>query len=312
MSRREVKECAEENKVEAEEIFKNLTESAFDFLNQSHKNLNTDDPKYAVIHFAAAVEQIFKARLILINPIWIAKEPSDTAKKKLKDGKIRTVDLELAKKRIECLTKEPLNKKMFNKFHEIAQHRNRIIHFFHNDLREENTKEKITCELLEAWHFLYKLLNEIWSDCFYKCSEKIQEFATLFLKNRGLLESKYKEVKKKPNASTFVICPVCNYKSYDEKANNYGACHVCGYEIPTYRSVKDGCVPFEAACAWCDEDGTVIETEYGLKCTKCGSIFNRTDYIQCEYCGKNFVSARGERLDKNRNCDACFEYAVSE
>ena len=59
-----------------EEIFNSIFRNAVDFLNRALDELDAH-PKYALIDFAAAVELVFKARLVLIGSMWVAEEPTE-------------------------------------------------------------------------------------------------------------------------------------------------------------------------------------------------------------------------------------------
>lgn len=82
-----------------EEAKYNLTQSAFDFLERSVEDIK-DHPKYAVIHFATAVELLLKARLM--NEHWsLAVEHVSKAEiNEFLQGRCKTVSPAEAVKRL--------------------------------------------------------------------------------------------------------------------------------------------------------------------------------------------------------------------
>ena len=138
----------------SDEIFDNLVRNALDFLNRALDELE-GHPKYAVIDFAAAVELVFKSRLVLVAPMWVADEPTEATPERFAQGKLRTVGLELAKRRIESLTTETIEPDAFKVFQAIARHRNRVVHFFHGELSSANQRQAVAGEIYVGWHHLY-------------------------------------------------------------------------------------------------------------------------------------------------------------
>jgi hypothetical protein len=287
------------------EIFDNIFRNALDFLNRALDELDAH-PKYALIDFAAAVELVFKARLVLVDSMWIADEPTDATPEKFKQGKLRTVGLELAKKRIESLTDENIDATAFKAFQTVARHRNRVVHFFHPDLDSENPREAVAREIYVAWYYLYRLLTELWGKHFLRYSNLISEFGARLQSLTPFLDAVFdREVKNNPKASNFTKCPVCNYQSLDAATSDRyqsAVCHVCRYIQPSQKAIQQGDEDFVACCAACGGHQTVRATGFGFKCAECRESF--AESVKCERCSEHWVGITDDDLSC---CDCCID-----
>ncbi len=81
---------------------------------------------------------------------------------------------------------------MENCFKEIAQHRNRIIHFYHRDFSEQKIRKEIITQQLHGWRHLQKLLKD-WkflfnSHIFENIDKKIADINQLMKANKRFLQ----------------------------------------------------------------------------------------------------------------------------
>ena len=289
------------------EIFDSLFRNALDFLNRALDELDAH-PKYALIDFAAAVELVFKARIVLIGSMWVAEEPTDATPERFAQGKLRTVGLELAKKRIESLTDENIDASAFKVFQAIARHRNRVVHFFHTGLDSKSQREAVAGEIYVAWYHLYRLITGPWGKHFSRYSKPISEFGARLQSLTPFLDAVFdRVVKSDPKANTYTRCPVCNYQSLDAATGDRyqsAICHVCGYIEPSHKAIQHGEEDFVASCAACGGHQTVLATGFGFKCSECGESF--ADCITCEYCSEHWVgNADPDYGDYLSGCDYC-------
>jgi hypothetical protein len=289
------------------QIFDSLTRSAFDFLDHALAEFDAY-PKYALIDLAAAIELVFKARLVLIDSIWVAEEPTEATLERFKQGKVRTVGLDLAKNRIKRLTGEEIDAVTFKVFKSISSHRNRVVHFYHDDLNSEQQREMIAGEIYVAWYYLHRLLTGQWQKHFLACSKPISEFGARLQSLTRFFDAVFEcVVKTHPKKDTYTECPVCHYKSLDfATGDRYRAaiCHVCGYIEPSHKAIQHGEENFVASCAACSGYQTVQATDFGFKCSECGESF--ADYITCEYCNEHWVgNADPDYGDRLRGCEYC-------
>jgi hypothetical protein len=286
------------------DIFDSLTRNAFDFLDHALDELEAH-PKYALIDFTAAVELVFKARLVLIGSMWVAEEPTDATPERFAQGKLRTVGLELAKRRIEALAEEKLDITAIKAFQAITRHRNRVVHFFHTGLDSKSQREAVVGEIYVGWYHIYRLLTEAWGKHFSHYSKLIIKFGVRLQSLAPFLDAVFdRVVKTAPNAKTYTNCPVCSYLSLDSATGNrYQAaiCHVCGYIEPSHKAIQDGEEDFVASCAFCGGYQTVRATGFGFKCSECGESFS--NYTICDYCGEHWVGDAAP--DYLSGCDYC-------
>ncbi len=291
--------------MQSDEIFNNLVRNAFDFLNHSLTEVE-ERPKYALISFVSAVEIIFKARLMIIDSMWISSEPAKASLDKLKQGKLRTVDLKLAQERILAFANETIPRQADKAFETVTQHRNRVVHFFHPDLDAENLRKSVISEIFVAWHFLHKLLTETWRLHFLNYSDAISNFAAELLSKKSFLQAIFnKEIGKTTDHKNWGICPACHFASLDAKTDNHylsAICRVCGYTELSHKAIQDGGAEFTANCADCGSEECVRQTDYGYTCSQCDEVFSTL--FSCDYCGTNWVG-----LDENHEgrCDNCTE-----
>ena len=289
------------------EIFDNLFRNALDFLNRALDELDAQ-PKYALIDFAAAVELVFKARIFLIGSMWVAEEPTDATPERFAQGKLRTVGLELAKKRIESLTGESIDAGAFKVFQAIARHRNRAVHFFHTGMDSKSQREAVAGEIYVAWYHLYRLLTGPWGSQFSRYSKPISEFGARLQSLTQFLDAVFdRVVKSNPKAQTYTKCPVCNYRSLDSATGDryqLAICHVCGYIEPSHKAIQHGEEGFVASCTACCGHQTVLATGFGFKCSECGESF--ADGITCQYCSENWAcNAHPDYGDYLSGCSYC-------
>lgn len=288
-------------------MFDSLFRNALDFLNRALDELD-EHPKYALIDLAAAVELVFKARLVLIGSMWVAEEPTDATPERFAQGKLRTVGLELAKKRIESLTDENIDATAFKVFQAISRHRNRVVHFFHSGLDSKSQREAVAGEIYVAWYHLYRLLTGPWGNHFSHYSKLISEFGARLQSLAPFLAAVFdRVVKSNSNAKTYMECPVCHYKSLDAAVSDRyqsAICHVCGYTEPSHKAIQQGEEDFVASCSTCGGHQTVLATGFGFRCSKCGESF--ADCITCEYCSEHWVgNADPDYGDYLSGCDYC-------
>ena len=240
----------------SEELKANLANNAFDFLEMAIKQFDKE-PKYSIINFATAVELFLK--LGLLNEHWSlidnSKLPNLSA---LKDGSARTINFSDIMPKIESVTSYKFSKDMKKCFEEIAKHRNRIVHFYHVDLLENDEKENIFIQELAGWQHLQKLIKD-WDFIFYDdafpsgyisifddasiFTEKLSHIDELMKRNTKFLKQKYNSIKleiqeDKQKGITYIECFICGYDALkrveepDVPAKDYlgrDVCKVCDF-----------------------------------------------------------------------------------
>lgn len=288
-----------------DEIFDSLVESAFDFMGYALDTV-ADKPKYALMSLASGIELIFKARLVCEGAQWVASEPTEASLERFKQGRIKTVGFDLARKRIEALSGTSIDKAACNAFFVVASHRNRVVHFFHADL--DKLRAQVASDIYVAWHFLYKLMTGQWQSYFDSHQNTMRALGTRLQGLKPLLQAVfYRVVSGSADTESLAQCPCCDFRALDPttKGGPYvGAiCRVCGYQALSHRAVKHGEEVFCGSCGECNGIQTVIDTGLCFKCRDCEETFS--GYTTCEFCGEHWVGVSGDFGDYLEGCPHC-------
>ena len=250
----------------------NLTQSAFDFLARSVGEIQ-DHPKFAVIHFATAVELLLKARLMHEHWSLAVEQVSKADINEFLQGRCKTVSPAEAVKRLTKICGESIPTEAGAQFSKLSEHRNRMIHFYHEAGAEDATPERvqeIVTEQCRAWHYLEKLLRQ-WADQFDVFEDQITQTQRRMRTLRAFLQVIFDQLKPEIEAAA-------------EQGAVFKECSGCGFATAKLASLSD--VLFEKDCLVCklkeafleipcpDECGGVIHIEEGqhgenFACPKC-------------------------------------------
>ena len=259
------------------EYFSRLVENAIDFLEQSLSEFE-ESPKYSVIHFYAAVELFLKARLMAEHWTLVVSKGKDPDWNKFESGDFISVTLNEAIVRLDKVIRSPLSEDEIRFFKKVGNHRNKMIHFFHEAESEEQASEllqSIAREQLNAWFYLHKILTTRWSSIFDNWSEKIEELNTELRKLHEYLQIVFDQIKPeidelKANGVAFCICPSCSFESLEDNEEEeivYETnCHVCRYEDKRLK----------ITCPDCGEQVVFINEGFG-QCEECDRKFEPND-----------------------------------
>jgi hypothetical protein len=256
-----------------------VIENAIDFLLKAIEELE-DNPKYSVIHFHAAVELILKARLMAEHWTLVIARNQEPDWDKFIAGDFQSVSLKEAASRLEKVVRSGLSKSEYNIFLEVTKHRNKIIHFYHEDDSPDDSlvfRRNITSQQLRAWHFLNKLMTEKWEDVFASYKGNLSKVEESLRKHHDFLKVVFEDMnekieKLKGEGSLFRKCPSCDFTSqeYKDETNEFyvSECLVCGL---TERSIQ-------IACDECDER-IYFRNEGYAYCEKCDKKYAPNDLI---------------------------------
>ena len=254
-----------------------LIENAFDFFEHSLDEFE-DNPKYSVIHFYTAVELFLKARLMAEH--WSLVILKDPDWKKFHRGEFVSVSLQEAADRLERVVRSGLNSEELKCFKRIANHRNRIMHFFHEVISDKAKKDlllEIAREQVTAWYFLRELLFVRWKNIFHKMSGNIYRINQKLIRHHEYLNIVYENRQSQidqflKNGSVIKLCPYCGYKSHvieNEIADlKVGSCLVCeqkGTEL-------------SIICPDCENSVTFVNEGRG-ECIECKRSFEPEDLV---------------------------------
>lgn len=248
------------------EIFDSLVKNAFDFLEKAIAEFDAA-PKYSVIHFCSAVEMLLKARLLQEHWSLIVSKPDQAQIGKFQSGDFISVNLEDCKNRLKAIAGEDIPDEAFRSFRELAKHRNKIIHFFHGGLENDQAeKEKIVSEQCRAWLHLRYLLTRWWL-YFSEYDDVLENAENAMKRHRTYLLAKFE-----------TLTPQIDQER--EAGNEISCCSSCGFESAVH-TPKDDSI-FEVYCLVCGH----CEVEVKLDCPHCHNPITLINegYGTCEHC----------------------------
>lgn len=249
------------------DIFDSLTRNAFDFLERGIAEFDKA-PKYSVIHFCAAVEMLLKARLMKEHWSLIVSKPDQANLAKFMAGDFISVTLEDARARIRDVAGEDIGDDAYNSFRALANHRNKMVHFFHNGLEsDEKAKAQIVAEHCRSWFHLHRLLN-LWDTYFHDFGSEIAHADRAMKGHRKYLAAKFKALKTELDAAR-------------KAGTTPKACSACGFKAAIPDELDDQVASLR--CLVCDHTETQVE----LECPHCGEsiVIANEGYATCEHCG---------------------------
>ena len=257
------------------DIFDSLARNAFDFLERGIGEFDKA-PKYSVIHFCAAVEMLLKARLMKEHWSLIVSKPEQANLTKFMAGDFASVTMEEARARIRDIAGEEIADDAFNSFRTLANHRNKMIHFFHADVDSDGqAKVKIVAEHCRSWFHLHRLLNR-WDVYFRDFRAEITRADRSMKAHRKYLSAKFKALKPELDASR-------------KAGNSPKACNACGFKAAIPEVLDEQIATVQ--CLVCDHTETQVE----IDCPHCNQavVIACEGYAKCAHCG---VSIEPEHL----------------
>lgn len=253
------------------EHFENLCRSAFDFLTRSTAELDSA-PKYALINFAHGLELILKARLFVEH--WSLVITSQPSLKALAAGDFHSVSCKEAMTRLEGIVGEPVPPDARKAFETIINHRNRVVHFYHDSVEPtatEKLRSSIAADICLGWYHLRERLN-VWKPHFKAFKGEMLRLDSRMKSVRAFLQIIFKEKGPYINAQVAKGVEVTN-------------CPSCGFASALLSPVTE--LLFVQHCAVCNLDAPLVrflcaDSDCGL--TLSASGWNGFQPIQCE-CG---------------------------
>lgn len=285
--------------------FGNLVNNAFDFLRKAGKEFERE-PKYSIIHFYAALELLLKARLLREHWTLILTKPESADVDKFQIGNFHSVSLSEANKRLTAILHLGLTKEEFECFSELGDHRNRMVHFFHQG---QNSKKKeietIVSQQCRAWFYLHGILTNRWRDVFDGFGAQIAAFDKSMRKQKRYLKAKFEQLKgeiaaRRKKGSKFSKCPSCGHVSLEEDPSDGPLltfdCIVCNFQTSGVR--------FE--CAECQTVQDLADEAWS-KCVGCGKAIEPDDVMS--FLTKDRVLDKDDLSEGyEANCGTCGDY----
>ena len=290
-----------------EEILERLVKNSLDFLHKAIDELK-NYPKFSIIHFHSAVELFLKARLMEEHWTLVISQSQKPDWNKFISGDFISISLDGAADRLEKVVRSQLPPAELKSFREIKQHRNKVVHFFHEDHSdEENTKQvtDIIKQQLTAWYFLHRLLTKRWNKVFGKWSLSISEIDQKYRSLHHYLLVVYDHIKpeiekRKQAGELFQKCPSCFYESQhhesEEKIVYHATCLVCELSENALR-IK---------CPSCNHVVTFVNDGFG-KCENCETSFEPDDLVDelIDHGAADIAATDGDNYLDLGNCSNC-------
>ena len=287
------------------ELLENLIDNAFDFLETGISQFE-NSPKYSVINFCAAIELLLKARLMSEHWSLVVATKNHPDLSKFQKGDFKSLNFKDLLPRIEAVTNESFSKETIDCFNGLANHRNKMIHFFHeahaaspsNDLLEQ-----VAIEQCNGWFYLQRLLRK-WNNIFSSYSEKITSINQMMKVHKVYLEAVFERIKPELDADRtkgiiFVNCMTCGHESSQEQELTdllfEYKCRVC---TAYNEAIK---IPCPEECA-----GSIL-LEQGDAIYDCNTCYEDVDYgYISDVLGNDGPVHPDDYIDHvQKNCAAC-------
>lgn len=318
-----------------------IIRNALDFLDKSIAEFDSA-PKYALIHFYAAVELFLKARLFHEHWTLIVDSPTKASVSRLRKGDFNSVQLQEAISRLRNICESPLPKLSQECFDEIREHRNRVVHFHNSDAQQDQDlgqlKDHVAALICKGWFYLHNLIAVDWGAVFSQWERQIAEIEAQLRKQSKYLEAKWNEIRKDiereaADGSQFISCPGCDLPAMSaDQFPEPGTCLVCTLcqivvpvRCPECRSQNFLVTEGVGECASCETpilpdhvwqtlvDSSHIddlgdhmeETDLHGSCGECGGLETLIYLISGWFCTQCFVFWDDEEV---RRCEWCLGY----
>lgn len=290
--------------MDQDEIFRSLAKNGFDFLARGIAEFDTT-PKYSVIHFCAAVEMLLKARLMKEHWALIVSKPEQAKIDQFMAGRFISVTLEEARTRLKNISDVEIPEEAYSSFQSLANHRNRMIHFFHSGLeKDEKAKSQIVAEHCRSWFHLHRLLVR-WTDAFQEFQGEIRKADQAMKTHRKYLKAKFEALKPeletaRKGGNTPERCSSCGFKSavphpFDDEIANF-RCLVCDHSE----------VQVTIDCPHCQQPVVLIDEGFA-DCPHCAKGIDPDNVASSlsDDLSARYASVQGDDSWDRGNCSLC-------
>lgn len=295
--------------MDRQQVLQRVVENALDFLTRAIGDLN-ESPKHSVIGFYTGVELFLKARLLAEHWTLVVAKTQDPEVGAFLRGDFSSVTLKEAATRLEKVVGSGLSGPELQTFAKVGHHRNKMIHFFHEE-GEESEREQVRISILmqqmTAWHQLNILLTRRWGDVFAPWQREISSIQRKLRGHRQYLKVAYNHARPalaeaKADGRILETCPACKYKA----------------EI--HLKVKD--IPYVTSCPVCE----LTQHALRIDCPDCETeiLFRQDGHAECPGCDRSFeptdlaevlddggarhLAALDGDFSELGNCDECDGY----
>ena len=259
-----------------------LLDNAIDFILRAVKSAMLDDQlewKYAVLHLAAGIELLLKARLSEVHWSLIFANVDKATKGSLQAGKFRSVGVESAMSRLRNIAEVQFDDKTLTDLEYIRNLRNRIQHFGFA-MSIDQTKSVMARGLHFAKSFLEKELgsalvdkNKDILDGIYVQLSGFDEFVDIRI---GQIEHRLN------TTQVLIECAFCLQKTL-EVGGQIGHCHFCNSDL-TFSDLRSFHSKITVSdCHECGADSSIVflphrdGNEGRWNCSKCDAAGKYTE-----------------------------------
>ncbi len=267
----------------ADQIFDSLVRNALDFLDHAIRDFDRA-PKYSVIHFCAAVEMLFKARLMREHWSLVISKKENANLQKFISGDFVSVTLDDSRSRLRDIVGQVISDEAFKSFSDLSKHRNKMIHFFNRDVEgDAKAKAGIVAEQCRAWFYLHRLLRENWQDHFENYRTEFAKADVAMKAHRKYLGTKFEALKNELIDKTKDGCLP-------------KGCSACGYEAALPKELDNRVKTL--SCLVCDH----TEFHVTFDCPHCS--------VEIEAVGEGFATCSkcGESIEPEHIADALTDH----
>jgi hypothetical protein len=303
---------------ETQKMFDSLVANAIDFMQRSAAELEKQ-PKYSVIDFFGGVELFLKARLLRDHWSLVVAQPDKANLSKFLNGDFVSVGFKDAVYRLRHIVNEPVSPEEEASFNALREHRNKLVHFFHDKYTgtpEASTIAGVVSEQCKAWFYLHRLLTDRWANGFAKHKASIAGLDVIYRKNRRYLGARWDalepEIKQHTkNGGQFLSCGFCGYAAASVESNNRGVyetiCRVCDAASSSIRVKCERCDDLieanDVGEGKCDNCGFELDWDFLAKTLSLGEVDSPIAFCTCGYALKQTVIP----FDNNYLCLSCHE-----
>ena len=295
---------AQSDDMDEHQIFDSLARNAFDFLERGIAEFDSS-PKYSVIHFCAAVEMLLKARLMKEHWSLVVSKPEQASLTKFVAGDFMSVTMYEARQRLRDIVGEELSDDAFASFRTLANHRNKMIHFFHAGIEgDEKVKAQIVGEQCRSWFHLHRLFDR-WNSHFREFRVEIRRADKGMKGHRKYLAAKFQALRpelaaRQKQGSRATECGACGYKAAIPKqldpAIAETRCLVCDHTE----------VQVEIDCPHCSKHVVLSNEGYGT-CRSCGRSIEPEHIVDAliDHGAAHIAARDGDDSYQEANCGSC-------
>jgi hypothetical protein len=306
-----------------------LLDNGMDFLQKAQDEFATS-PTHSIVSFWTAVELLLKVPLA--HEHWsLVCSGRKIIRAKYLTGDFQSITFAETCERLSDVLEKPLPLTTLKAFDKIRQHRNRVVHFYH-DAFTEAAKAKLLAEQADAWFAMNRLMRESWKSLFKGAlgNYLARQETLLLIKNTYYADVKFTQVKHaleehRKKGGQVLDCYQCRKSAAPVRVvfeiNGYtvktSSCLVCS-------SSQDSVVEF--SCPECNEQQILSAwSESDFVCSKCQhsisryDLFDKSTYSPDEYCLADTPSGCSEceidnsicKLGEGYFCTHCFSFFES-